>query len=88
MKAFSAPHVNKTSWFKARDYCIASGGELLSIHSATDLHALQQNHQSDFLYKEYWIGYGVSDPGLGYAWTDGSPVSKLSTCIELFIGHG
>lgn len=84
LKAFSEPYVNRTSWFEARDYCLAIGGDLLSMHSVTDLKALQSRTDTDILYKKFWIGLRSPDPDTGYVWSDGSPVSKLSTLIELF----
>lgn len=83
LKAFLESHVNKTTWFEARDYCIAIGGELLSIHSATELKTLFSSSKSEFLYKSFWIGFNAPDPGTGYVWSDGSPVSKQSPLIKI-----
>uniref|UniRef100_A0A8C7MYH2 Mannose receptor, C type 1b n=1 Tax=Oncorhynchus kisutch TaxID=8019 RepID=A0A8C7MYH2_ONCKI len=55
----------KKTWFEARDFCRVIGGDLLSIHSSTDLH-----HGGTS-----WIGLSAQDPNAGYAWTDGSPLS-------------
>uniref|UniRef100_A0A8C7RE61 Mannose receptor, C type 1b n=1 Tax=Oncorhynchus mykiss TaxID=8022 RepID=A0A8C7RE61_ONCMY len=55
----------KKTWFEARDFCRVIGGDLLSIHSSTDLH-----HGGTS-----WIGLSAQDPNTGYAWTDGSPLS-------------
>uniref|UniRef100_A0AAZ3NZT0 Mannose receptor, C type 1b n=1 Tax=Oncorhynchus tshawytscha TaxID=74940 RepID=A0AAZ3NZT0_ONCTS len=55
----------KKTWFEARDFCRVIGGDLLSIHSSTDLHHGWTS----------WIGLSAQDPNAGYAWTDGSPLS-------------
>uniref|UniRef100_A0AAQ6IFY1 Mannose receptor, C type 1b n=1 Tax=Anabas testudineus TaxID=64144 RepID=A0AAQ6IFY1_ANATE len=52
------------TWFEARDYCRAIGGDLLSIHSAAGL-----------LVGRAWIGLHVPDPNIGYVWSDGSPLN-------------
>uniref|UniRef100_A0A674MM68 Mannose receptor, C type 1b n=1 Tax=Takifugu rubripes TaxID=31033 RepID=A0A674MM68_TAKRU len=94
------PHANKTTWFEARDYCIAIGGELLSIHSTTELKTLFSSSKSEFLYKTFWIGFNAPDPGTGYVWSDGSPVNfqnwaenepnnrnNMESCAEMSIYH-
>uniref|UniRef100_A0A3Q3W752 Mannose receptor, C type 1b n=1 Tax=Mola mola TaxID=94237 RepID=A0A3Q3W752_MOLML len=50
----------KMTWYEARDYCRAIGGDLLSIHSAGEMKAIPDN---------------APDPITGYVWTDGSPVN-------------
>lgn len=37
-KFFTGPRAHEKTWFEARDYCRAIGGDLLSIHSNTDLY--------------------------------------------------
>lgn len=36
-KFFTGPRANEKTWYEARDYCRAIGGDLLSIHSASEL---------------------------------------------------
>ncbi|XP_035994268.1 macrophage mannose receptor 1 [Fundulus heteroclitus] len=62
------------TWFEARDYCRAIGGDLLSIHSASELR-LQK--RSPYSYRNFWIGLSAPDQGTGYVWSDGSPVDFL-----------
>uniref|UniRef100_A0A8C7MYG2 Mannose receptor, C type 1b n=1 Tax=Oncorhynchus kisutch TaxID=8019 RepID=A0A8C7MYG2_ONCKI len=64
-KFFTGPRKDEKTWFEARDFCRVIGGDLLSIHSSTDLH-----HGGTS-----WIGLSAQDPNAGYAWTDGSPLS-------------
>uniref|UniRef100_A0A674B7R6 Macrophage mannose receptor 1-like n=1 Tax=Salmo trutta TaxID=8032 RepID=A0A674B7R6_SALTR len=64
-KFFTVPRADEKTWFEARDICRVIGGDLLSIHSSTDLH-----HGGTS-----WIGLSAQDPNAGYAWTDGSPLS-------------
>nr|XP_046265195.1 macrophage mannose receptor 1-like isoform X4 [Scatophagus argus] len=58
----------RKTWYEARDYCRAIGGDLLSIHSAAEL---QLSRSSETV----WIGLSAPDPLTGYVWSDGSPVN-------------
>ncbi|KAM3850435.1 macrophage mannose receptor 1-like [Diretmus argenteus] len=84
----------KKTWFEARDYCRAIGGDLLSIHSAAELR-LGGRH-----YGKAWIGLSAPDPSTGYVWSDGSPLSfqhwkdgepsntqNVESCAEMYT-HG
>uniref|UniRef100_A0AAQ5Y063 Mannose receptor, C type 1b n=1 Tax=Amphiprion ocellaris TaxID=80972 RepID=A0AAQ5Y063_AMPOC len=62
-KLFSQSNERQRTWYEARDYCKAIGGDLLSIHSRED-------------YVTAWIGLSAPDPDTGYVWSDGSPVSS------------
>ncbi|XP_012711245.2 macrophage mannose receptor 1 isoform X1 [Fundulus heteroclitus] len=66
-KFFTGPRSEEKTWFEARDYCRAIGGDLLSIHGASE-------HVSGSRYGKAWIGLHIADPNIGYEWTDGSPV--------------
>uniref|UniRef100_A0A8C7JHA2 Macrophage mannose receptor 1-like n=1 Tax=Oncorhynchus kisutch TaxID=8019 RepID=A0A8C7JHA2_ONCKI len=66
-KFFSGPRKDEKTWFEARDFCRVIGGDLLSIHSSTDLQSIHGGTS--------WIGLSAQDPNAGYAWTDGSPLS-------------
>ncbi|RVE62049.1 hypothetical protein OJAV_G00176930, partial [Oryzias javanicus] len=59
----------KKTWYDARDYCIAIGGDLLSLHSKDDLKV------GSGRYGRAWIGLSAPDPEKGYVWSDGSPVN-------------
>ncbi|XP_044077016.1 macrophage mannose receptor 1-like [Siniperca chuatsi] len=59
---------NKKTWYEARDYCRAIGGDLLSIHSAAELQVLPDR------YEAVWIGLSAPDPVTGYVWSDESPL--------------
>uniref|UniRef100_A0A3P9CYR3 Mannose receptor, C type 1b n=1 Tax=Maylandia zebra TaxID=106582 RepID=A0A3P9CYR3_9CICH len=65
-KIFPEASEKRKTWYEARDYCRAIGGDLVSIHSSADL--LPRHNQ-------YWIGLSAPDPDTGYVWSDGSPVS-------------
>ncbi|XP_038573590.1 macrophage mannose receptor 1-like [Micropterus salmoides] len=65
-KLFSS---NKRTWYEARDYCRAIGGDLLSIHSDAELLVMPKRHET------VWIGLSAPDPVTGYVWSDGSPVN-------------
>ncbi|XP_042352881.1 macrophage mannose receptor 1-like isoform X2 [Plectropomus leopardus] len=56
------------TWYEARDFCRAIGGDLLSIHSADEMQILEKS------YENFWIGLSAPDPVTGYVWSDGSPL--------------
>ncbi|XP_059201009.1 macrophage mannose receptor 1-like [Centropristis striata] len=64
----SSSSSSRRSWFNARDYCRTIGGDLLSIHSSSELEALPER------YGRLWIGLSAPDPTNGYVWSDGSPL--------------
>ncbi|XP_059200605.1 macrophage mannose receptor 1-like [Centropristis striata] len=67
-KVFSeSSYSDKKTWYDARDYCRAIGGDLLSIHNPFD--------QIIGGYSRVWIGLSAPDPVTGYVWSDGSPVN-------------
>ncbi|XP_022613990.1 macrophage mannose receptor 1-like isoform X1 [Seriola dumerili] len=68
-KFFAETPLNKRTWYEARDYCMAIGGDLLSIHSTDDLKMPIKS------YRTFWIGLSAPDPITGYVWSDGSPVN-------------
>ncbi|KAF7668437.1 hypothetical protein LDENG_00014640 [Lucifuga dentata] len=65
-KVFSG-YSSKKTWYEARDYCRAIGGDLLSIHSAAELQ-VQRGALA-------WIGLSAPDPATGYVWSDGTPLN-------------
>ncbi|XP_036377634.1 macrophage mannose receptor 1-like [Megalops cyprinoides] len=62
---------NKKTWFEARDFCRAIGGDLASIHSDSDLGGGFMMSSVD----NAWIGLNALDPNAGFVWTDGSSTS-------------
>ncbi|XP_047444532.1 macrophage mannose receptor 1-like [Mugil cephalus] len=58
----------KKTWYEARDYCRAVGGDLLSIHSTAEQRISVSHHT-------VWIGLSAPDPATGYEWSDGTPVN-------------
>ncbi|XP_056277836.1 macrophage mannose receptor 1b isoform X2 [Pseudoliparis swirei] len=66
-KFFTGPRADEKTWFEARDYCKAIGGDLLSIHNDAELRVGRHGRA--------WIGLRVPDPTTGYVWSDGSPVN-------------
>ncbi|XP_076004107.1 macrophage mannose receptor 1-like isoform X1 [Genypterus blacodes] len=91
-KAFLKPRSAKKTWYEARDYCRAIGGDLLSIHSAAELHMRTRNGL-------VWIGLSAPDPAIGYVWSDGSPLNfqnwkegepnnknNVESCAQFYVG--
>ncbi|XP_053185960.1 macrophage mannose receptor 1-like [Scomber japonicus] len=66
-KFFTGPRASEKTWFEARDYCRAIGGDLLSIHNANEL--FMRRHG------KAWIGLHIPDGNTGYVWSDGSAVN-------------
>ncbi|XP_015227054.1 PREDICTED: macrophage mannose receptor 1-like [Cyprinodon variegatus] len=67
-KFFTGPRSEEKTWFEARDYCKAIGGDLLSIHSASEMVLSSRGGKA-------WIGLHVEDPNTGFVWTDGSALN-------------
>ncbi|XP_030606959.1 macrophage mannose receptor 1-like isoform X2 [Archocentrus centrarchus] len=65
-KFFTGPRSDEKTWFEARDFCRAIGGDLLSMHSATELRLFRGG--------KAWIGLHIPESSTGYAWSDGSPL--------------
>ncbi|XP_068459604.1 macrophage mannose receptor 1-like isoform X2 [Clinocottus analis] len=66
-KFFTGPRADEKTWYEARDYCRAIGGDLLSIHSDAELRVGRHGRA--------WIGLQIPDTSTGYVWSDGSPVN-------------
>ncbi|XP_029309225.1 macrophage mannose receptor 1-like [Cottoperca gobio] len=67
-KLFSDSSISTRTWYEARDYCRAIGGDLLSIHGAADLRRILRS-------EPVWIGLHAPNPVTGYIWSNGSPVN-------------
>ncbi|XP_061094630.1 macrophage mannose receptor 1-like isoform X1 [Conger conger] len=61
---------NRKTWFEARDFCRAIGGDLLSIHSEGDLTG---GYMSSI--ENAWFGLNSLDPNAGFVFSDGTSVS-------------
>ncbi|XP_034558610.1 macrophage mannose receptor 1-like [Notolabrus celidotus] len=57
----------RRTWYEAKDYCRAIGGDLLSIHRQAEQETIRGHD-------DVWIGLSASDSGSGYVWSDGSPL--------------
>ncbi|XP_028988444.1 macrophage mannose receptor 1-like [Betta splendens] len=73
-KEFIGQPFKQRTWFEAKDYCVAIGGDLISIHSALDEELLQNKPSYSYRSNTVWIGLSAPDPGAGYVWSDGSPL--------------
>ncbi|XP_069815227.1 macrophage mannose receptor 1-like [Dendropsophus ebraccatus] len=75
-KFYSEDYYEEKSWYEARDFCRAIGGDLLSITSneeETAVLAMMSSHSA--FYKPIWMGLEYSNPDEGSTWSDGSPFS-------------
>ncbi|KFQ70858.1 Macrophage mannose receptor 1, partial [Phaethon lepturus] len=62
------------TWFGARDFCRAIGGDLACIHSEEEQNLIA-GLKRDYLHLSYWMGLSALDSDSGFVWSDGSPVS-------------
>uniref|UniRef100_A0A7M4EVX1 Macrophage mannose receptor 1-like n=1 Tax=Crocodylus porosus TaxID=8502 RepID=A0A7M4EVX1_CROPO len=77
-KVFLRDYEQQKTWLKARDFCREMGGDLASIHSKEE-HIVINSALRDintFGNTYLWIGIFFLE---GLAWSDGSPVSNLSS---------
>ncbi|KAM9349892.1 macrophage mannose receptor 1-like [Symphorus nematophorus] len=78
------------TWYEARDYCRAIGGDLLSIHSGAEIPHMPYSSGG------FWIGLSAPDPATGFVWSDGSPLqfqqwadgqpnnkNNMQSCVEM-----
>ncbi|KAK5860194.1 hypothetical protein PBY51_021689 [Eleginops maclovinus] len=68
-KFYTGPRASEKTWFEARDFCRAIGGDLLSIHNSAEL--IMGRHG------RAWIGLRIPDAATGYTWSDGTAVNFL-----------
>ncbi|XP_063777609.1 macrophage mannose receptor 1-like [Pseudophryne corroboree] len=65
----------KKSWYEARDFCRAIGGDLLSISSEEEQQVVLKMLQHIDVYRQtFWVGLVSSDPDEGFTWSDGTPM--------------
>ncbi|KFV05821.1 Macrophage mannose receptor 1, partial [Pterocles gutturalis] len=62
------------TWFGARDFCRAIGGDLACIHSEEEQNLIA-GLKRDYIHLSYWMGLSALDSDSGFIWSDGSPVS-------------
>ncbi|KAM5158317.1 macrophage mannose receptor 1-like [Mantella aurantiaca] len=68
---YIGPKEERKSWFEAREFCRAIGGDLLSVNSKQDEDTLLRML---LMRLQFWIGLENSDPDEGFQWSDGSPL--------------
>nr|XP_055073387.1 macrophage mannose receptor 1-like [Misgurnus anguillicaudatus] len=59
----------KKTWFEARDFCRAIGGDLASFHSENEINVLWLFDISE----PTWIGFTSLDSNSGFVWSDQTP---------------
>uniref|UniRef100_A0A8C2SXV2 Macrophage mannose receptor 1-like n=1 Tax=Coturnix japonica TaxID=93934 RepID=A0A8C2SXV2_COTJA len=74
-KIFQRGREKMQTWFGARDFCRAIGGDLACVHSEEE-QKLISSLNKDYRHKSYWMGLNALDSDGGFTWCDGSPVSK------------
>lgn len=67
----------RKTWFEARDFCRAIGGDLISLHSVDQLYAYPviYSHFYEVLYTA-WNGLSM-DANNEFVWSDGSPTNFM-----------
>uniref|UniRef100_A0A8B9QQM5 Macrophage mannose receptor 1 n=1 Tax=Anas platyrhynchos TaxID=8839 RepID=A0A8B9QQM5_ANAPL len=73
-KIFQRGREKMETWFGARDFCRAIGGDLACIHSEEE-QTLIAGMKRDYLHLSYWMGLSALDSDGGFTWSDGSPVN-------------
>ncbi|NXD18944.1 MRC1 protein, partial [Spelaeornis formosus] len=78
-KCFCRPEIRKKTWFEARDFCRQIGGDLVTIDTKEEIPLLiQAIRATHCMFETVWLGIFSLNPGEGFAWSDGSPVSILT----------
>ncbi|KAK4828116.1 hypothetical protein QYF61_023914 [Mycteria americana] len=73
-KIFQGGREKMQTWFGARDFCRAIGGDLACIHSEEEQNLIA-GLKRDYLHLSYWMGLSALDSDSGFIWSDGSPVN-------------
>ncbi|XP_030908399.2 macrophage mannose receptor 1 [Melopsittacus undulatus] len=73
-KIFQEGREKMQTWFGARDFCRAIGGDLACIHSEEEQNLIA-GLKRDYLHVSYWMGLSALDSDSGFTWSDGSPVN-------------
>ncbi|XP_068091671.1 macrophage mannose receptor 1-like isoform X2 [Hyperolius riggenbachi] len=67
---------DKRTWYEARDFCRAIGGDLLSISGRDEEQAISTLMRQSSIYRHvFWVGLLNSDPDEGFQWSDGTAFS-------------
>ncbi|XP_041635860.1 galactose-specific lectin nattectin-like [Cheilinus undulatus] len=71
----------RMTWAKAERRCLSMGGNLASVHSTEEYHAIQHLIMTtSYDYREAWIGGSDAQQEGFWLWTDGSPFSYVNWC--------
>ncbi|XP_074840934.1 macrophage mannose receptor 1-like [Carettochelys insculpta] len=73
-KLFQKGRKHMKTWFEARDFCRAIGGDLATIHSEEEQNVINKLDRAGH-HNSYWMGLSALDPDGGFTWSDGSPVN-------------
>uniref|UniRef100_A0A8C3KED6 MRC1 protein n=1 Tax=Calidris pygmaea TaxID=425635 RepID=A0A8C3KED6_9CHAR len=73
-KIFQRGREKMETWFGARDFCRAIGGDLACIHSEEEQNLIISLRR-DYIHFSYWMGLSALDSDGGFIWSDGSPVN-------------
>ncbi|XP_074430638.1 macrophage mannose receptor 1-like [Larus michahellis] len=73
-KIFQGGREKMETWFGARDFCRAIGGDLACIHTEEEQNLIT-SLKRDYLHLSYWMGLSALDSDGGFIWSDGSPVN-------------
>ncbi|XP_021244970.1 macrophage mannose receptor 1-like [Numida meleagris] len=73
-KIFQRGREKMQTWFGARDFCRAIGGDLACVHSEEE-QKLISSLNTDYRHLSYWMGLNALDSDGGFTWCDGSPVN-------------
>uniref|UniRef100_A0A803Y4X6 Macrophage mannose receptor 1 n=1 Tax=Meleagris gallopavo TaxID=9103 RepID=A0A803Y4X6_MELGA len=73
-KIFQRGREKMQTWFGARDFCRAIGGDLACVHSEEE-QKLISSLNKDYRHLSYWMGLNALDSDGGFTWCDGSPVN-------------
>ncbi|CAN2391687.1 mannose binding, partial [Pristimantis euphronides] len=77
-KHYIVENSEKMSWFEAKNFCRAIGGDLLSIAEKEEEQVLWSIMMNEGIYRHtFWIGLVNSNPDESFTWSDGSPVIGL-----------
>ncbi|XP_051570049.1 macrophage mannose receptor 1-like isoform X2 [Myxocyprinus asiaticus] len=58
----------RKTWFEARDFCRAIGGDLVSFHSREEINTIPY-----IVGEPAWIGFNSLDSNSGFVWSDETP---------------
>lgn len=75
-KLFKKGKYEMKTWFEARDFCKALGGDLATINNKEEQQAIWRLITTSGSYHElFWVGLTYGGTSEGFSWSDGSPVT-------------